>query len=303
MRTAQRLKAAVKGFTAGASDDDISRTTGWQVKRVALIRGWWKGRRRATEQGGADVELGPHRRRLYYFGERLRDRIAVPDPLGVVKDLPRFPPLWHGVSVPDIPVPLSHEEASVESDWGYGAVDATMLLLYRPFKSHLEGNLCWQQLQDLLDAYPSYRAACRKLYQGLMEQYAGPGTGAKEESRVMASALLEEVWHQVSTGKPLIILADPCKVVFPVIDGTTPSLPWEARLGPYPIRKATKADAQEVAKQFQRISQEAARLKLSKTLLKAYGKLSGKAKAFREALSPNDMLHKLLLQGRCDLCP
>ena len=219
-RTARRLKTAKEGFEKGKSDGDIAKATGWSEQLVAQVRNWWKEYHRTSTQTGSVFESRVHRGELFHFGQRLWDRLAIPNPVKVVRSKPGPPYLWSG-EVSSV-APRNDEEAFVAKEWGYGrTVDATTHPLFEAFKQHLRGHQCWLVLEDLQNAYQPYCNACHKVCQDLRQRMQVLGQ-APEAVEVVAQALLGDLMYRKELRRSHLIQ--------PMVVKTNDAV-WELELG------------------------------------------------------------------------
>jgi hypothetical protein len=104
----------------------------------------------------SSLGLGSHRRELFYFGQRLRDRLELLAPhqaLNQWKDSSdelRMAVWSGGSAVPDRdPAGLSEEERNVEEAWESGPNDARSHPQFYFFREHLAGGSLWKHLERL----------------------------------------------------------------------------------------------------------------------------------------------------------
>ena len=97
-----------------------------------------------------DQELESHRRELYYFGQRFRDRLVLPAPHQVLTEWitasseEEEPVLWSGrPAIPTRdPAEMSEEEWNVEEGWRGGPFNAGTHPLFPSFRDHLGEKIC-----------------------------------------------------------------------------------------------------------------------------------------------------------------
>lgn len=246
------------------------------------------------ERSNSDPELGPHRRELFYFGQGVRDRIAVPHPLDVVRAVPPGPKLWTGQSASMYPT--DSEEASVARDWGYGSVEATEHPLFEPFRQHLQGNKTWFALEALQGACYRYCAACRHTYSRLVERALAQTSLVNEEVKVISEALLACVYYRRTTNRDLFT---------PIIGKSNVNgFPgWQVSLGAWYSMRPTQEEANQASKTFEDLYQNALDDLPLDSLTQAEKELRQEVAAFKSGLEPDARLRKLILYGQCDLCP
>lgn len=262
------------------------------IRRYCKVAGVATSSRRKLPGGVPDPELGPHGRELLHLGQRVRDRIALPGPLNVVRSVAN-PKLWTGESFSS--EPIDQEEASVARDWGYGNVDATENPLFESLRQHLLGNRPWVELRALQDAYSRYCTLCRETYSQIVDLATACPTLAKEEARVAAEALLAWTYHLKVRKQPLFAaMAVPSNV-----DGFPG---WQVVLGAWYITRSTKEKADAVAGTFDSLCQQALDFTSLDSLAKAENEVRLKVEAFKSNLQTDAYLRKLIRNGHCELC-
>ncbi|MBE9502102.1 MAG: tyrosine-type recombinase/integrase [Chloroflexi bacterium] len=253
--------------------------------------------------GIADPELGPHQRELFYFGQRLRDRLNLATPLEAVDSLAKGSGLamWSGRSVSlSAGAPRDAEEENVEQEWGFGRYDARTHSLYPAFWQHLAAHPCWTALERVEDSFRRYLEACQRAYSMVWGEVRKQLPDLSEqEARAMAESLLVDAYYRVTTPSGgLEFSYEPQKTT------ERNQVRWYLQLGAWMVGPV--AD-QAMLEPLARVHKElVARLPL-KAELKILGETSRMAhksiEEFRRSLSPDARLRKLVLSGQCELCP
>jgi hypothetical protein len=130
------------------------------------------GGNRPTVRSETEPELGRHRRELYYFGQRFRDRIFLPTPHQVLTKWLTTTDgaektFWNGR--PAIPVrdhaKMSEEEWNVEQGWGSGPFEARTHPLFPSFRDHLAEERMWRDFERLESQAKDYLRRCVAAYE------------------------------------------------------------------------------------------------------------------------------------------
>ncbi|MFQ6026238.1 MAG: helix-turn-helix domain-containing protein [Dehalococcoidia bacterium] len=122
----------------------------------------------STSSKASSLAMETHFRELVAFGQRLRDRLAIPH----AKNLYDLTFLWGYGLVWQGEPPLnelsgkrSAEGDAVAHDWGEYEKGQEDHPQYSLFRSHLDGHPCWLTLRWLEMAYESYVDSCRQVNQ------------------------------------------------------------------------------------------------------------------------------------------
>jgi hypothetical protein len=248
-----------------------------------------------------DRELGPHERSLLYFGQRLRDRLNLPDPGHAGSSLSGRGgkgAMWCGVSTwIDGPSPRDAEEEQVERDWGYGETDARQHPLFRLLEQHAEGRSCWDLLAKVDEAADAYSKACRAAYRAVLKKVSsGLPQIACHDAESLAMSLLVDGWHRARGSPGINFDYRPRKTV----EGGG----WFLQLGAWGIGNEGSPQALEpVSDLHSSLSTGIPEWKLVSALVKAEVAAENAIVAFRQSLNPDDRLRKLIRVGHCELCP
>lgn len=291
--TNRAIRRAVEDkFAVNLDDRSIRR----YCEKASLPTG---GRRSSISEkapGTADVKLGPHRKELFYFGLRLRDRLHLWMPDEVVQldaDEDRVqhwsgkPGIWAGA-------PRDREEGNVEKEWSSGPYNARTHSLFSWFRQHLARNSCWQRLREVEEAIGSYVVACQSARQALENDLTSRLPGLTEaELQAMIRSLLRDIYYRVTGGAGLGLSYDPAP------QGSR----WRLHLGVASVDADSAEALQPLAEAHRILVAEGPNWSSFQALAKAERAFRGAADAYQEALSPDAGLRKLLLQSRCGLCP
>ncbi len=252
---------------------------------------------------GADPELGPHRRELYYFGQRLRDRLELATPLEMAEALANGNGLAMWSGRPDwltAKPPRDAEEENVEQEWGFGRYDARTHSLFPAFQQHLAGHPCWAALEQVEGSFRKYVEACQKAYSKVLEEINERlGDLAEREAKAMAESLLTDAYYRVTTcSGGLEFTYEPQRTQ------DKNQVWWYLQLGSWAIGHVEEPVALEP---LARVHKELVTVLPSKAELKTLGETTQLAQKtieeWRRALSPDARLRKLVVNGHCELCP
>ncbi|MDP3061860.1 MAG: hypothetical protein Q8O40_01415 [Chloroflexota bacterium] len=271
----------------------------------ALFLRWkaWKGsdsgHGNETQEGRPDMELGPHMRELFYFGQRLRDLASVPLPYEVVKataeerDSAMWRP-WPSGALAE--PPQDREEAAVASAWGSWGYDARTHPLFPAFRQHLGDHRCWESLGRLEEAFRAYGEGCLGTYRAILKELQRrlpdiPGDGPG----VMATPLLMDGLRRKQALAGLTLSCG--------LSGESGQDRYRVTYGAWSLSLGDEKQAQRMTS----VLRESSSLPPIKAELDALAKTAedaDQARAeFQEALSPDALLRKLIIIGRCDWCP
>lgn len=257
-------------------------------------------RMRPGIQGSGDIELGPHQRSLFYFGQRLRDRLSLPTP-GQASRLSGESgegAIWCGASTwIDAPRPRDAEEEQVEREWGFGRIDARQYPLFLLFRQHAEGSPCWDLLAEVEKASNAYSKACQAAYRAVWKKAAsGLPELARHDVESLALSLLVDGWHRAKGSPGINFDYRPRR--------TADASGWFLQLGAWGIGNEGNPQALEpVSDLHSSLATRIPEWKPVLALAKAHTAAENAIAAFQQALSPDDRLRKLIRKGRCELCP
>ena len=127
---------------------DVAPKVSLSLSEVYKIR---REHRKAQEKGpSSDVALGPHRSRLFYFAQRVRDRLnlRIGCNAGAASrgDTGHMWDGWDSSYWAD--APRDPEESGGEDEWGSGPYDARTHPLFPLLRQHLHEHQCWRLLED-----------------------------------------------------------------------------------------------------------------------------------------------------------
>ncbi len=255
------------------------------------------------DTGTADPELGPHRREIFYFGQRLRDCLNLATPLEMAEALANGNGLAMWSGRPDwltAKPPRDAEEENVEQEWGFDRYDARTHPLFPAFQQHLAGHPCWVAMGQLGTAFSGYREACQQAYTTVFEEINERlGDLAEREAKAMAESLLMDAYYRVTTPSGgLEFSYEPEKTQ------EKDQARWHLQLGAWSVGHAEEPAALQP---LALVHKELVAVLPLRAELKTLGEASRTARQaieeLRRSLSPDARLRKLVLDGHCDLCP
>ncbi|MFW6126138.1 MAG: hypothetical protein ACOC58_03445 [Chloroflexota bacterium] len=250
-----------------------------------------------------DPELGPHRRELFYFGQRLRECVTLPLPHEVVTaklfEGSLMASMWHGSYVDPESEPRDEEERSVEKDWGYGErYDARQHPLWPHFEQHLKGEVSLEALrQRMEEAFQGYAEACKCAYDRI-EQKVGarlshPG---KPEVEATVQSLLYVASSRASGSVAIHLPYSREKSG----DGER----WQLRIGAWVAGwEKTPEELDPLEAAHKDLAESLPSDPALRELSRAENQAREAMQLFREAIGPDSRLRKLVLNGHCDWCP
>ncbi len=224
--TQRQLAARVEGKFGEAAGIDKG-----TVGRI-LRRDWDKTPQEGGNEGQAgsiktDQELESHRRELYRFGQRLRDRLVLPAPHQALTQLLNASEgvdqvFWSGR--PAIPArdhaEMSEEEWNVEEGWGGGPFNAGRHPLFPCFRDHLAGESLWRDFELLEGQAKDYLRACRVGFATAVEKVKANLPGLPEvDVHSMATSLVAgagrrsltaDFSYAIERGRPVMRFGGPC---------------------------------------------------------------------------------------------
>lgn len=255
---------------------------------------------RGTKEVHGDPELGPHGRELFYFGQNLRDhlRVSAPDVRTEPPGTAGSPITWAYnrdvlVSEPNTSNP---ERDAVDRSW---VDDARNHQLFAAFRQHLSDCQCWAILERVEGDARSAGKAWERLYQAILKTVAErlPRLAAQDVTALVRSLFADAV-HRGSGYWPFSFSYEPERSHISGAEG------WQLVLGAF--RTFPVADQRQLEPLI------AVHQELRTTLpygpevddfVVASNKASESVRQFKDALSPDALLRKLVLQGHCNLCP
>ncbi|MDP2950234.1 MAG: hypothetical protein Q8P22_11930 [Chloroflexota bacterium] len=271
----------------------------------ALFLRWkaWKGSGSAcgneTRDWRPDPELGPHRRELFYFGQRLRDLACVPSPDELAKataeesESGMWRPWPSGLLAEP---PQDREEEAVARAWGCWGYDAQTHPLFPAFRQHLGDHRCWEGLGRMEEAFRAYGEGCRGTHRAILEEIQKRLPDIPGDSMgVMATPLLVDGLRRKQAMAGLTLSCGPSRESGQDRYRATYGAWWLA------------LDDEEQAQRVTGVLRELSSLPPIETGLHALAKAAEEAEQaraqFQGALSPDALLRKLVLIGRCGWCP
>ena len=147
-----------------------------------------------------DPELGPRGRDLFYFGQRIRDRLLGPDlvrmmarPGGTKAGL-----LWKGEEV-NGSRPYDTAESAVSKDWGHSERDARQHPVFPLFQHYLDGTQCLQLLEDAERAIRVFATPLQKHYAYIRRRITSRLPSLSSDDRQgVALSLIKDTDHRLA---------------------------------------------------------------------------------------------------------
>ena len=257
-------------------------------------------RMRPGIHGSGDRELGPHQRSLFYFGQRLRDRLSLPTPAQASSSSREGTrgAIWCGTSTwIDAPGPRDAEEEQVEREWGFGEIDARQQPLFGLFKQHAKGSPCWELLGEVDKASDAYSKASQAAYRAVWKKVAsGLPKLTSHDVESLAVSLLVDGWHRAKGSPRINFDYRPRRMA----DASG----WFLQLGGWGVGNEDSPRALEpVSDLHSSLATRIPKWKPVLALANAQIAAENAIAAFQQRLSPDDRLRKLIREGHCDLCP
>jgi integrase len=256
----------------------------------------------SRDKGGWDREPGPHRRELFHFGQRLRDRLGLGTPEDVLASIREGDHLrmWKGRPSPGLAEePRNAEEAGVEREWGPSCHDARFHSLFPAFREHLGSHPCWAILEELEASYPIYEEACNQAYRMVFEELKRGLPDLREsDASDMAESLLTYAWLlAIDAPRTLQFSYEPKSV------STDEGIRYYLQLGKW---TAGYEENPEALQPLARVHREICTGLPEREELKAVGEADMVARRlmqeFSSSLSPDALLRRLVMEGRCQFC-
>ena len=268
----------------------------------------------APRDGGSDEpavnsENGPdlksHRRDLFYFGQRLRDRLELLAPHQALNQWKSTSvetglALWSGrPAIPDKdPAGLSEEEWSVEDGWKSGLFNARFHPQFAFFREHLDGNSLWKDFDRLDDLVRDYFQACEAVF-----------TKTVEEVEMNLPGLLEVNVHSVAMS---VLASDSGREMtqnsssdfsYPVQEERSgEDIWWSLRLGAWYIRAEHPDDLNNLIDVHKSLLVEADQWVEFLSMRTHRAACQDTILEFQKALTPDATLRHLVTSGSCDVC-
>ena len=208
--------------------------------------------------------------------------------------------LWDGaVELIDGAPTLDREERAIENAWGLGRYDARMHPIYAAFKQHLDGHECWKLLSRLEVKVGEYRDASQRGYEAIRRRVRSElPDAADEDVLAMSSSLVSYGYQKLTTPKGAIEFS-----YQPMCRHEAGETLWYLRLGSWATTGVHEPDQLRVlADVHRRLADKVVRLKSTEDVAKASKSAGDAIRAYKESLTPDTALRRLVLTGRCDHC-
>lgn len=246
----------------------------------------------AAQTGAADRELGPHGRELLSLALRLRGDIELLPPLNAAALDPSDSSLrlWTTESR----APYTSQGSPL------GSYDIRHDSLFDDLKQHLDTSPCWRTLEEIRDSFLEYRSACSRCYKGVSDEVRGRLSKLSDaDLERMSDSLFVNASYRVR-GSPGIDVRYQRNTT--VQDGKTF---WSLQLGagwsvgfeedPLALEPLVAVHKELMAGLPSKECWSA--------LAKADRQCSDLIQSFRESLSSDSLLRKMVVNGRCPRCP
>ena len=303
--TQEQLAARVEGKFGKAAKVDKS-TVGRILRREGDQPPPDASRDSHARSFETDQELELHRRELYYFGQRLRNRLELPAPHQVLTEwqtvsegLERV--FWSGR--PAIPVwdpaEMSEEEWNVEEGWKSSPFNAESHPLFPSFREHLAGGSLWRDFESLEGQARDYFIACR----------AGFATGVQRVETSLPELPdvdVHSITMSVVAGAGLSSSTETSSLDFSyaIENGRTgDEVWWTLRLGAWNIRSEHWDDLHQLIDVHKSLLEGASQWQELLSVRKHQVDCQDTILAFQRAITPDAKLRRLVRGGSCDLCP
>ena len=188
----------------------------------------------------------------------------------------------------------------MEQEWGFGRYDARTHSLFPAFQQHLVGQSCWAALEQVEGSFRKYVEACQKAYSKVLEEINERlGDLAEREAKAMAESLLMYAYYRVANPSGRLEFS-----YEPQRTQDKNQVWWYLQLGSWAIGHAEEPVALQPLILAHR---ELVATLPSRAEWQALGGADRTARQaveeFQRSLSPYARLRKLVMDGRCDLCP
>ncbi|MDO8472320.1 MAG: hypothetical protein Q7T05_00715 [Dehalococcoidia bacterium] len=245
----------------------------------------------AAEKGSADPELGPHARELFYFGQRLRDRLGLLLPLDAAALDPgeKRLNLWSS----DV-----HAITGAKG-WALGNYDSRGDLLFASLQQHLAGNSCWTILKQVEDSFWKYQKPCARAYRRVREEVSKQSPAlADTDIEAMADSLFVNACYRAEGTSDIAFSYEPHKTQ------QDDKVWWHLQLGRWGVgHTEDPAALRPLASVHKELTTALPATGEFKELIEVAQAARQAIQQFQRVLSPDALLRKLVLHGRCDLCP
>lgn len=251
-------------------------------------------------------ESASHRRELYYFGQRLRDRLEFLAPhqalnqwRGTSEDAEL--PLWSGrpaIPLRD-PVEMTEEEWNVEEGWKTGPCNAQLHPQFPFFREHLAGGSLWKDFDRLEGQVREYFQACGAAF---------TKTAGKVEMNL--PGLLEVDVHSVamsllaSASGGALTQSTASDFSYPVQEEMTgEDASWTLQLGAWIIRSRNHDELDHLIDVHKNLLENASQWQEVLFMCRLQLACHDTILAIQEALTPDAKLRGLIRDGGCSICP
>ena len=250
-------------------------------------------------------ELESHRRELYYFGQRIRDRLVLPAPHQVLTEWNTAskevePVLWSGrPAIPTRdPAEMSEEEWNVEEGWRGGPFNAGMHPLFRSFRDHLAGESLWQDSEPLEGQARDYLRACKVGYATAVEKVE---TNLPELPEGVAKSMAMSL---VAGGRRASTEAWTADFSYAIEqEMADDEVWWVLRLGAWIIRLEHRDELHHIIDVHKNLLAEASIWDELLSVHRHEAVCLDTISVFQESLTPDAKLRRLVRGGSCSLCP
>lgn len=233
-----------------------------------------------------------HISELFYFGQRLRDRLGLLLPLDAAAldpDEKRLN-LWSS----DV-----HAITGAKG-WALGNYDARGDLLFASLQQHLAGNPCWTILKQVEDSFHDYQKACARAYRRVREEISKqlPALADPDIEAAMADSLFVNACYRAEGASDIAFSYEPNKTQ------QGDKVWWYLQLGAWGVgHTEDPAALRPLASVHKELNTALPVAGEFKELIEVKQAAHQATQQFRRDLSPDALLRKLILDGRCDLCP
>ena len=268
----------------------------------------------SNQDGGKDEQAGSpenapdlesHRRELYYFGQRLRDRLELLAPHQALVQWKATSEeaglaLWSGrAATPDKDTAgLSEEEWNVEDGWKSGLFNARFQPQFAIFREHLAESDLWKDFDRLEGQVRGYFQACKFSYAKTVEKVETtlPGLLAVDVHSVAISVL-------ASASGGVLTQSEASDFSYPVQEETSGDYTWRSlRLGAWYIKAERLDDLNELIDVHKRLLVDASQWVEFLSLRTYRSACQDTILEFQKALTPDVTLRHLVTSGSCHVC-
>jgi hypothetical protein len=252
------------------------------------------------EMAGSGSWKEEHTKELFYFGQRLGDRLSphsvrelVQPGVGVQQG-----ELWVGQPNPFLSdQPIDHLEKRVEEEWGALRYDARKHSLFENFQEHLAGHPCWPALEQMEVSFQEQRKAWGQAYVRVLNKI----------KKKLAELKRSDIDAQPIANSLMAYAYEEGKLEFSYeLDSSEQSgrVYWYLKLGAFNVGHEEDPETlKPIIELHRELKEKVLSWKSIRTFQQRNADVRGKVEEFQKYLSSDAQLRKLLLESRCESWP